>query len=723
MNNKMFLNKEAGFLVHTKRKRRFAVTLVGVFFLLLACAGAIGFGQVAYAADEKTVPNFKSPDPDYPWYGYDSYRGIFARYHNLKVNLKGSKEYQAYCFNLTKYFPRPTYSTTNNFYKKIDGSGSAFKSYAANPRVLDENLDKLEKNILNVIYNGYKSNANGFMNGIEDLNAILVTQNAIWYYSDSAPLNDVNKMWEREVRNGEISESQVTLMREALKKLIDPNLEATAANKIPSGYRLNIFKSENEDYQNLLSAEYVPDDPPKPGDTSEHNPKTPELDGTPIPEDPKRPDESSEPALPPLMPELDGEEVPEVPSESLEPALPPLMPELDGEEVPEVPSESLEPALPPLMPELDGEEVPEVPSESLEPALPPLMPELDGEEVPEVPSESLEPALPPLMPELDGEEVPEKPSVDLPIEVPRYEFNNKDQSPLAGESGETEYITEVYGNQQNPVDIDKKLPNETGFSGNMVETEDTKEPEVLMGGQSESVEFTKDTQTGMSGQTTPQVETEDTKEPEVLMGGQSESVEFTKDTQTGMSGQTTPQVETEDTKEPEVLMGGQSESVEFTKDTQTGMSGQTTPQVETEDTKEPGVLMGGQSESVEFTKDTQTGMSGQTTPQVETEDTKEPGVLMGGQSESVEFTKDTQTGMSGFSETVTIVEDTRPKLVFHFDNNEPKVEENREKPTKNITPILPATGDIENVLAFLGILILSVLSIFSLLKNKQNNKV
>ncbi|HEQ0481792.1 TPA: fibronectin-binding protein PrtF1/SfbI [Streptococcus pyogenes] len=578
MNNKMFLNKEAGFLVHTKRKRRFAVTLVGVFFMLLACAGAIGFGQVAYAADEKTVPNRINSNPEFPWYGYDAYKGFEARYHDLKVNLKGSKEYQVYCFNLTKHFPRPAYSITNNFYKKIDGSGSAFKSYATNPRVLDENLDKLEKNILNVIYNGYKSNANGFMNGIEDFNAILVTQNAIWYYSDNAPLNDVNKMWEREVRNGEISESQVTLMREALKKLIDPNLEATAVNKIPSGYRLNIFKSENEAYQNLLSAEYVPDSPPMPG---------------------------------------------EVPKE-----------ESPKEENPKIP-------------DLDGHEVPEVPQEPSDPVIPPVI--LDGEEVPEVPSESLEPALPPLMPELDGQEVPEKPSVDLPIEVPRYEFNNKDQSPLAGESGETEYITEVYGNQQNPVDIDKKLPNETGFSGNMVETEDTKEPGVLMGGQSESVEFTKDTQTGMSGQTAPQVETEDTKEPEVLMGGQSESVEFTKDTQTGMSGQTTPQVETEDTKEP--------------------------------------------------------------------------GVLMGGQSESVEFTKDTQTGMSGFSETATVVEDTRPKLVFHFDNNEPKVEENREKPTKNITPILPATGDIENVLAFLGILILSVLSIFSLLKNKQNNKV
>ncbi|HEQ6374139.1 TPA: fibronectin-binding protein SfbI, partial [Streptococcus pyogenes] len=438
MNNKMFLNKEAGFLVHTKRKRRFAVTLVGVFFMLLACAGAIGFGQVAYAADEKTVPNRINSNPEFPWYGYDAYKGFEARYHDLKVNLKGSKEYQVYCFNLTKHFPRPAYSITNNFYKKIDGSGSAFKSYATNPRVLDENLDKLEKNILNVIYNGYKSNANGFMNGIEDFNAILVTQNAIWYYSDNAPLNDVNKMWEREVRNGEISESQVTLMREALKKLIDPNLEATAVNKIPSGYRLNIFKSENEAYQNLLSAEYVPDSPPMPG---------------------------------------------EVPKEESPKEENPKIPDLDGHEIPEVPSESLEPALPPLMPELDGEEVPEVPSESLEPALPPLMPELDGEEIPEVPSESLEPALPPLMPELDGQEVPEKPSIDLPIEVPRYEFNNKDQSPLAGESGETEYITEVYGNQQNPVDIDKKLPNETGFSGNMVETEDTKELEVLMGGQ------------------------------------------------------------------------------------------------------------------------------------------------------------------------------------------------------------------------------------------------
>ncbi|HHK0078203.1 TPA: thioester-forming surface-anchored protein, partial [Streptococcus pyogenes] len=410
MNNKMFLNKEAGFLARTKRKRRFAVTLVGVFFMLLACAGAIGFGQVAYAADEKTVPNHSSPNPEFPWYGYDAYRGWFLRYHDLNVNLEGSTSYQVYCFNLVRQEPNKVNGLRKNWFKKVDGDNAVFKKYAANPRVIDGDL---ERNILNVIYNGYSSDANGIMKGLDRYNAILVTQTAIWYYSDSSPisLSAAETMWEKEAESGDISWEQVKLMREALKKLIDPKLGETVVKKLPKNYKLNIFVSKDESIQNLLSAEYVPDSPPMPG---------------------------------------------EVPKE-----------ESPKEENPKIP-------------DLDGREIPEVPQEPSDPVIPPVI--LDGEEVPEVPSESLEPALPPLMPELDGEEVPEKPSVDLPIEVPRYEFNNKDQSPLAGESGETEYITEVYGNQQNPVDIDKKLPNETGFSGNMVETEDTKEPGVLMGG-------------------------------------------------------------------------------------------------------------------------------------------------------------------------------------------------------------------------------------------------
>ncbi|HHF7451098.1 TPA: thioester-forming surface-anchored protein, partial [Streptococcus pyogenes] len=331
MNNKIFLNKEAGFLAHTKRKRRFAVTLVGVFFMLLACAGAIGFGQVAYAADEKTVPNFKSLDPDYPWYGYDAYRDWFLRYHDLNVNLEGSTPYQVYCFNLLRQEPSKINSTRKNWFKKVDGDNAVFKKYATTPRI--ENGD-LKRNLSNVIYNGYPNDANGIMKGLDRYNAILVTQHAVWHYSDNSQYT-IDKLWEEEAKKNEISQEQVKLMREALIKLISPDLEKTVKNQLPENYKLNLFISKDNSIQNLLSTEYVQDNPPKPGEVpkeespKEENPKIPDLDGHEIPEVPQEP---SDPVIPPVI--LDGEEVPEVPSESLEPALPPLMPELDGEEVP-----------------------------------------------------------------------------------------------------------------------------------------------------------------------------------------------------------------------------------------------------------------------------------------------------------------------------------------------------------------------------------------------------
>ncbi|HER5420270.1 TPA: thioester-forming surface-anchored protein, partial [Streptococcus pyogenes] len=321
MNNKMFLNKEAGFLAHTKRKRRFAVTLVGVFFMLLAYAGAIGFGQVAYAADEKTVPNFKSPDPDYPWYGYDAYgKGypgydISKYYHDLRVNLNGSQVYQVYCFNIQKIFPYNVKSVTQKWFKKVEGNSDTFGLYAMNPRVQGE---ELSQKLRSVMYNAYPKNANNIMDGLDTLNAIKVTQSAVWYYSDKSEF-EVDKQWESELNNHEIDQEQVTLMREALRKLISSNLEETVEKKLPENYKLNIFNPQDTSIQHLLSAEFVPENPPRPGETPEYGPKTPELDGSPIPEDPKHPDDNLEPTLPPVM--LDGEEVPEVPSESLEPAL------------------------------------------------------------------------------------------------------------------------------------------------------------------------------------------------------------------------------------------------------------------------------------------------------------------------------------------------------------------------------------------------------------------
>ncbi|MCU0218409.1 thioester-forming surface-anchored protein, partial [Mycobacterium tuberculosis] len=83
-------------------------------------------------------------------------------------------------------------------------------------------------------------------------------------------------------------------------------------------------------------------------------------------------------------------------------------------------------------------------------------------------------------------------------------------------------------------------------SGSTTEVEDTKGPDVMIGGQGEIVEFeeTLPTEQGQSDSTT---EVEDTKGADVMIGGQGEIVEFeeTLPTEHGQSGSTT---EVEDSK-------------------------------------------------------------------------------------------------------------------------------------------------------------------------------
>ncbi|HER7476888.1 TPA: pilus ancillary protein 1 [Streptococcus pyogenes] len=267
----MFLNKEAGFLAHTKRKRRFAVTLVGVFLMLLVLIGFEGKVRAAHELVEVPVPIFHNPDPqsDYQWYGYEAYTGGYPKYdlfktyyHDLRVNLHGSKSYQVYCFNVHKHYPRSSQSFDRKWYKKLDGTAENFDSLAMEPRVRKE---ELTKKLRAVMYNAYPNDANGIMKDLEPLNAIKVTQEAVWYYSDSAQINP-DESFKTEAQSNGINDQQLGLMRKALKELIDPNLGSKYSNKTPSGYRLNVFESHDKTFQNLLSAEYVPDTPPKPGE-------------------------------------------------------------------------------------------------------------------------------------------------------------------------------------------------------------------------------------------------------------------------------------------------------------------------------------------------------------------------------------------------------------------------------------------------------------------------
>ncbi|QCK49752.1 VWA domain-containing protein [Streptococcus pyogenes] len=114
-------------------------------------------------------------------------------------------------------------------------------------------------------------------------------------------------------------------------------------------------------------------------------------------------------------------------------------------------------------------------------------------------------------------------------------------------------------------------------------------PDILVGGQSDPIDITEDTQPGMSGSNDATVVEEDTvpKRPDILVGGQSDPIDITEDTQPGMSGSNDATVVEEDTvpKRPDILVGGQSDPIDITEDTQPGMSGSNDATVIEEDTK------------------------------------------------------------------------------------------------------------------------------------------
>ncbi|HEL1229740.1 TPA: fibronectin binding protein [Streptococcus equi subsp. zooepidemicus] len=133
------------------------------------------------------------------------------------------------------------------------------------------------------------------------------------------------------------------------------------------------------------------------------------------------------------------------------------------------------------------------------------------------------------------------------------------------------------------------MVEEGGHSGGTTEVEDTKKPDVIIGGQGSVTETTENTQEGMAGSTEAQPEIEDTKQPQsdIILGGQGNVIDTTENTQEGMSGQSGNIAETEDTKQPQsdIILGGQGNVIETTEDTQAGMSGTNDIQTFEEDTR------------------------------------------------------------------------------------------------------------------------------------------
>lgn len=187
---------------------------------------------------------------------------------------------------------------------------------------------------------------------------------------------------------------------------------------------------------------------------------------------------------------------------------------------------------------------------------------------------------------------------------------------------------------------------------------------------------------------------------------------------------------TEDTKPEKIdtIIGGNV--IDFTEDsithnqyTESGHNSTNENQEIIEDTKPESdtISIGGQSDPIEITEDTLSNQSGHSNDDTIIEDTKQPEVIMGGQANIVDMVEETQPGMSGFNEATVIEEDTRPKLQFHFENEEPSPAINKaisQTPITRVDNNLPQTGDKDKSEAFFTIAALTVIGAAGLLSKK-----
>ena len=147
----------------------------------------------------------------------------------------------AYCFNMDLWEPDGIghEDAYNNLrFTKEDATRNNISKIVRKPRnsisLGTWTWANFSKRILDIIYNGFPYNASGLQDNLTNGQFRLVTQKAIWYYTDSIE-EDNNKV-------RQMTEEEKVVFR----KLIRPTLSA------PSDFKLNLFISNDSRFQSLL---------------------------------------------------------------------------------------------------------------------------------------------------------------------------------------------------------------------------------------------------------------------------------------------------------------------------------------------------------------------------------------------------------------------------------------------------------------------------------------
>ncbi|QTZ28837.1 thioester-forming surface-anchored protein [Streptococcus equi] len=474
-------------------------------------------------------------DKYYGWNDIDSRsESPFFLYVTPVTESQRSPKTIVYCFNRNNYWPdnwethvlKPDNLPT---YNKLTGTAKLFQNKATKPRSVAD----IEKSLVSVLSKGYPtSNLSQF--GISNESARIVTQLAIWYFSDS--VNDPESVLRQRLGGNE---------SKALKYLIEvgekPQLSEAEQKQTLDIYVYNSGGYYGRDYQNLLGSSLIPKkEKPSSESVTQSNLILLEQEnhsGTISGGSGNTETEENTPHLMGIGGGLAGESGENTPKPGETGGHSPIVEENYGS--------------------TEGYHGQSGILEETEDTNPPGI-TLGGSGNVETHEDTRDPHLMGLGGGLAGE--------------------SGETTPKPGETGGHGPIIETTEDTQHGM---------SGNSGGAVESEDTKKPEVLIGGQGQTIETTEDTQKGMSGQSGGTIESEDTKKPEVMIGGQGQIIDFSENTQSGMSGQSGDTTVIEDTKKSEIIIGGQGQIIDFSEDTQPGMSGQSGGTTIVEDTKKP----------------------------------------------------------------------------------------------------------------------------------------
>ncbi|HEL0585197.1 fibronectin-binding protein Fnz [Streptococcus equi subsp. zooepidemicus Sz105] len=219
-----------------------------------------------------------------------------------------------YCFNRDKEWPANwdavrTLEQVNNdkpynlpIYDKLPGTTESFTKNASKPRVSGD----IGKALIAVLKNGYP---NKNLSGLDDTKSRILTQLAIWYFSDS-----YNKDYFKQ--NYELTDQE----NNSLMELIKVGEEAAQKQEKPE-YHLDIYITteknyQHKPYQNLLGSTLIPKLDPKPKPEPEPGPKpNPEPGPKPKPMPQPKPEPEPEPQPEPMpKPEPQPEAKPQKPT-------------------------------------------------------------------------------------------------------------------------------------------------------------------------------------------------------------------------------------------------------------------------------------------------------------------------------------------------------------------------------------------------------------------------